>query len=39
LELYHPHTEELVSWEVPLPDDMIALLHELELDVQTMDQD
>ncbi|MEH6651045.1 MAG: 23S rRNA pseudouridine(1911/1915/1917) synthase RluD [Motiliproteus sp.] len=39
LELYHPITEELMSWEVPLPDDFVALLHELDLDLLTMDQD
>ena len=39
LELYHPHTEELVSWEVPLPDDMVELLNELDLDLKTMEQD
>lgn len=39
LEFYHPHTEELVSWEVPLPEDMVALLLELDLDLKAMDQD
>ncbi len=39
LELYHPHTEELVSWEVPLPDDMVELLEQLELDAKSIVQD
>lgn len=39
LELYHPATEELMSWEVPLPDDFVELLNELDLDLQTMEQD
>ncbi|MFT5720266.1 MAG: 23S rRNA pseudouridine1911/1915/1917 synthase [Motiliproteus sp.] len=38
LELYHPVTEELMSWEVPLPADMLALLDELYLDFKAMDQ-
>mgnify|MGYP003624453547 CR=1 FL=1 len=38
LELYHPVTEELMSWEVPLPADLLLLLDELLLDVKTMDQ-
>ncbi|MEH6469628.1 MAG: 23S rRNA pseudouridine(1911/1915/1917) synthase RluD [Halopseudomonas sp.] len=38
LELYHPATEELMSWEVPLPEDMLALLEELAIDAQTMEQ-
>ncbi|MEH6824018.1 MAG: 23S rRNA pseudouridine(1911/1915/1917) synthase RluD [Motiliproteus sp.] len=38
LELYHPVTEELMSWEVPLPADMLALLEELALDLKDMDQ-
>lgn len=38
LELYHPVTEELMSWEVPLPADMVALLEELWLDLRAMEQ-
>lgn len=32
LELYHPATDELVEWEVDLPDDFIDLLDELQAD-------
>lgn len=34
LELYHPATEELMDWEVDLPDDMYALLDELKYDAE-----
>ncbi len=32
LELTHPHTQQDMEWEVPLPDDMQELLVELERD-------
>lgn len=32
LELYHPATDELMHWEVDLPDDIIELLEELHYD-------
>jgi 23S rRNA pseudouridine1911/1915/1917 synthase len=32
LELWHPETDELMSWEIPLPDDMLELLSALETD-------
>ncbi len=38
LELYHPVTEELMAWEVPLPADMLMLLDELQRDARTMEQ-
>ncbi len=34
LELYHPATDELMDWEVELPDDMIELLEELRFDAE-----
>ena len=37
LELYHPVTEELMAWEVPLPADMLALLDELQRDAKTLE--
>lgn len=35
LELYHPVTGELMSWEVDLPEDFIALLAVLKTDLDT----
>lgn len=32
LELYHPATDEIMDWEVDLPDDMVELLEELRYD-------
>ncbi len=34
LELWHPETGELVSWEVDLPDDMVSLLDVLNADAE-----
>jgi 23S rRNA pseudouridine1911/1915/1917 synthase len=39
LELYHPATEELMDWEVDLPDDMYMLLDELKYDAGIQDED
>jgi 23S rRNA pseudouridine1911/1915/1917 synthase len=35
LELWHPHSGELVSWEVDLPDDFQHLLQVLTADAST----
>ena len=37
LELHHPETEELMSWEVPLPEDFIELLAALKYDLEQSD--
>jgi len=37
LELHHPDTEELMSWEVPLPDDFTELLAALKYDLEQSD--
>lgn len=37
LELWHPITGELMSWEVELPDDMVALLDVLVKDYESHD--
>jgi len=37
LELHHPDTEELMSWEVPLPDDFNELLAALKYDLEQSD--
>lgn len=34
LSLYHPVTEEWLTWQAPLPDDMAALLTSLDADTQ-----
>ncbi len=34
IELYHPATDEIVEWEVELPDDFKVLLEELKLDAE-----
>jgi len=39
LELWHPHTGELVSWEVDLPDDFQHLLHVLVDDADASDDE
>lgn len=39
LELYHPATDELVSWEVPLSQDFIDLLEALREDMLNADLD
>ncbi|MAY42810.1 MULTISPECIES: 23S rRNA pseudouridine(1911/1915/1917) synthase RluD [unclassified Neptuniibacter] len=39
LELWHPHTGELVSWEVDLPDDFQKLLDVLVEDVDAADEE
>ncbi len=39
LELWHPHTGELVSWEVDLPDDFQHLLHVLVDDAEASDDE
>ncbi|MGB1236949.1 MAG: 23S rRNA pseudouridine(1911/1915/1917) synthase RluD [Pseudomonadales bacterium] len=37
LELWHPATGELMSWEVPLPDDFAAILELLKEDAEGYD--
>jgi 23S rRNA pseudouridine1911/1915/1917 synthase len=39
LELWHPESGELMSWEVPLPDDMLQLLGSLKADLVKYDPD
>ncbi len=39
IELYHPATNEVVEWEVPLPDDFEALLEELRFDAENAEDD
>ena len=39
LELWHPHTGELVSWEVDLPEDFQNLLNVLTADATAADDD
>jgi len=39
LELYHPETGELMSWEVDLPDDMVQLLDTLKQDMKQQADD
>jgi len=39
LELYHPATDELMDWEVDLPDDMYMLLDELRFDASQQDDE
>jgi len=39
LELFHPRTGELISWEVPLPDDLEVLLRALNEDSKSLEQD
>ncbi|MGH1430203.1 MAG: 23S rRNA pseudouridine(1911/1915/1917) synthase RluD [Neptuniibacter sp.] len=39
LELYHPETGELMSWEVDLPEDFQALLLVLQQDAESNDMD
>ena len=39
LELWHPGTGELVSWEVPLPEDMELLLDSLKEDAKSLEED
>jgi len=34
IELYHPATDEIVEWEVPLPADFEELLDELRHDAE-----
>lgn len=38
LELFHPTTGEQMEWEVPLPDDMVALLAELKTDAASLEE-
>ncbi len=39
LELFHPTTGELMSWEVDLPEDMQGLLATLKTDARSLEQD
>ena len=34
LELHHPETDELMHWEVDLPEDFVALLDELKMEAK-----
>jgi 23S rRNA pseudouridine1911/1915/1917 synthase len=38
LELWHPGTGEQMSWEIPLPDDFVALLKALQEDAEGFEE-
>lgn len=39
LELIHPNTQEIVSWESDLPDDMVHLLETMDEEIQRFGQE